>query len=536
MSSSTSTPPPSAVGHRRRIQYGEGDVVNTPSRSVSQPGALSRRDQRTAPGGHPRAHDFRCVHQRAASRPSSSAPSRPTAAPSTASAWPAASMRCGWRSSALGLQPGDEVIVPAMTFVATFEAVSQAGGKPVPVDVSAADRCLDPAAVEAAIGPRTRAIMPVDLYGRMADMTALTALATAHDLIVVEDACQAHGSHRDGARAGTLGNAAAFSFYPGKNLGAMGDAGALVTDDSDLAATGPFTTRARAATEVRARCHRLDRPTRRDPGGGSPAEAPASRRLECSAPSCGGPLRRRPRRRRGPAAAGRRDRGQVWHLYVVRTQDPAGLAAHLADRGIGTGRHYPEPPHLSKAYAPSGSERILPRRRTARREVISLPIFPGIAAEQVGQASRASGRGSRMAEAPANDAPTACSRTSSSATASSSSPSPTSTAAGSATTAGSGRSSKFSEVRRSARTARSRAIVHLRRSDDRGRRLRRSWGHVHQRQIPARHLPGRGAANRAKTGRCSLRWSNAGRRSAREPPFSADCGSVRAHSSARGRS
>ena len=137
---------------------------------------------------------------------------------------------------ATGLEPEDEVIVPAATFVATLEAVTQARGVPVVVDVSERDYCLDPAGVAAAIGTRTHSLMPVHLYGQMADMRALRRLAEIRRLAIVEDACQAHGAEREGERAGAVGTAAAFSFYPGKNLGAAGDAGALVTADAEVAA------------------------------------------------------------------------------------------------------------------------------------------------------------------------------------------------------------------------------------------------------------------------------------------------------------
>ena len=137
---------------------------------------------------------------------------------------------------AAGIEPGDEVLVPANTFIATVEAVTQAGGRPVLVDVSEHDYNLDPAAVEAALTPRSRFLLPVHLYGQLADMGMLGALAERHGLKILEDACQAHGAERDGVRAGTGGLAAGFSFYPGKDLGAMGDAGALVTDDAELAA------------------------------------------------------------------------------------------------------------------------------------------------------------------------------------------------------------------------------------------------------------------------------------------------------------
>jgi dTDP-4-amino-4,6-dideoxygalactose transaminase len=285
---------------------------------------------------------------------------------------------------ALGLEPGDEVVVPALTFIATFEAVSQAGCVPVPADVSAADFGLDPAAAAAAVGARTRMILPVDLYGRLADLAALGALAAARDLVLLEDACQAHGARRDGVRSGTVGAAAAYSFYPGKNLGALGDAGALVTDDDGLAA------RVRGLRE-----HGQRRKYEHQTIGWTA-------RLDTI--QAAALLRKLPfldgwnDQRRAAAdlyADGLdgvgdltlpdvSDRGQVWHLFVVRTGDPAGLAAHLAERGIGSGRHYPEPPHLSVAYAslglPPGS---FPVAERLSREVLSLPIFPGITEGQV---------------------------------------------------------------------------------------------------------------------------------------------------------
>jgi dTDP-4-amino-4,6-dideoxygalactose transaminase len=288
--------------------------------------------------------------------------------------------------SALGLEPGDEVLVPAMTFVATFEAVSQAGGVPVPVDISGSDYGIDPELAAVAAGPRTRFIMPVHLYGRVADMAPLQALAAARGLTIIEDACQAHGASRDGFSAGTAGTVAAFSFYPGKNLGAMGDAGALTTDDEDLAAAvrglREHGQRAKYEHDAIGWTARLD----------SVQAAFLLRKLPL--------LDGWNDERRGAAdlyAAGLdgvgdlvlpdvSDRGQVWHLYVVRTADPSGLAGHLAERGIGTGRHYPEPPHLSKAYAhlgwPPGS---FPVAEDVAREVLSLPIFPGITEVEIEQ-------------------------------------------------------------------------------------------------------------------------------------------------------
>ena len=137
---------------------------------------------------------------------------------------------------AAGVKPGDEAILPANTFAATLEAVIQAGAQPVLADIADSDYNLDPAAIKAAITPRSRFLLPVHLYGQLADMGALTSIAREHSLAIIEDACQAHGAERDGLRAGTGGLAGCFSFYPGKNLGAFGDAGACVTDDEGLAA------------------------------------------------------------------------------------------------------------------------------------------------------------------------------------------------------------------------------------------------------------------------------------------------------------
>ena len=150
---------------------------------------------------------------------------------------------------AAAVGPGDEVIVPALTFVATFEAVSQAGATPVVADVGEADYQLDPDAAAAAVGPRTRCILPAHLYGQMADMRGLAEVARRAGAGMVEDACQAHGAVRDGARPGARSAAAAYSFYPAKNLGAMGDAGALVTDDPGRRA-GAGAARARRARRL----------------------------------------------------------------------------------------------------------------------------------------------------------------------------------------------------------------------------------------------------------------------------------------------
>jgi dTDP-4-amino-4,6-dideoxygalactose transaminase len=286
---------------------------------------------------------------------------------------------------AAGLEPGDEVLVPAQTFVATYEAVTQAGGRALVADVSETDYGLDANAAAAALGPRTRFLLPVHLYGQMADMQALRALADRRGLAIVEDACQAHGAQRDGLRAGAGGLAAAFSFYPGKNLGAFGDAGALVTDDEELARRAIVLREhgqsAKYVHDVEGYTARLD----------SIQALVLLRKLAL--------LDTWNEERRAAAAiydAGldgvgdlllppvARTSEPVWHLYVVRTADPDGLALHLRERGVGTGRHYPHPPHLSPAYESLGHRPgSFPVAEALAAECLSLPIFPGIGEERL---------------------------------------------------------------------------------------------------------------------------------------------------------
>jgi dTDP-4-amino-4,6-dideoxygalactose transaminase len=286
---------------------------------------------------------------------------------------------------ASGIDAGDEVIVPAQTFVATWEAVTQAGGIPVPVDISEADYNVDTALAATVVGPRTRFIVPVHLYGQLADMAAIHELARRHGLTVIEDACQAHGAARDGFQAGGCGTAAAFSFYPAKNLGAFGDAGALVSNDASL------TTQARALREHGQR-HKYDHEV---VGYTARLDAIQAAVLACKLPrlDAWNDSRRRAARyysdRLGgvgdlklPPTAPRSD--PVWHLYVIRTADPTALLEHLAGSGIASGRHYPTPPHLTAAYAGMGFQRgAFPVAEALADEGVSLPIFPEMTEEQV---------------------------------------------------------------------------------------------------------------------------------------------------------
>jgi dTDP-4-amino-4,6-dideoxygalactose transaminase len=284
---------------------------------------------------------------------------------------------------AAGVGPGDEVIVPALTFIATFEAVTQAGATPVVADVREADYGLDPDAAAAATGTRARCLLPVHLYGQMADMHALAAIARDAGLGIVEDACQAHGATRGGARPGALSAAAAYSFYPTKNLGAMGDAGALVTDDPGLAER--VRTLRQHGERDGHRSLRIGYTARLDTlqaavllrklphlDGWNRARAAAAAFYTGALAGVGDvrPL---------PVPAGSRP---VWHLYPVRTTRAEGLRRYLADRGIATGRHYPEPPHLSAAYASLGHRAgAFPVAERLCAELVSLPLYPGIGDE-----------------------------------------------------------------------------------------------------------------------------------------------------------
>jgi dTDP-4-amino-4,6-dideoxygalactose transaminase len=285
---------------------------------------------------------------------------------------------------AAGIEPGDEVIVPAMTFVATFEAVIQAGALPVPVDVRDDDFGLDAASIEAAVTERTRAVLPVHLYGQMVDILAVGAVCERHRLVVVEDACQAHGAVRDGIRPGNRGIAAAFSFYPSKNLGAFGDAGAVVTDDLEVARRVMLL---RDHGSARKYEHVLQGYTARLDAIQAAVllrklkllDAWNDERRQCAtlyseALTGVGDLRL-------PTVA--QGSTHVWHQYVVRTSAPEALAEFLRNRGVGTGRHYPRPPHLLPAYADLGhGPDAFPIAESLSRECLSLPLYPGLSEQQ----------------------------------------------------------------------------------------------------------------------------------------------------------
>jgi len=285
---------------------------------------------------------------------------------------------------ALGIGPGDEVIVPAHTFIATAAAVTFAGARPILVDVDPATYNIDVAQVEAAITPRTRAIIPVHLYGLPAAVDAIMSLADRHDLAVIEDACQAHGAYYKGRRVGSLGHAAAFSFYPTKNLGGCGDAGMVVTGDAGVAeqvrAMRNCGQKAKYIHELPPFNHRLD------------TLQAAILRVKLRYLDQWNEARRRNAALYTKLLTGSGivtpvedpDSVHVYHLYVVRTPRRDGLQAYLREQGIGTAIHYPVPIHLQPFYAGNGFRRgQFPVTEGLCDEILSLPMFPEMTAEQI---------------------------------------------------------------------------------------------------------------------------------------------------------
>ena len=283
---------------------------------------------------------------------------------------------------AADIGPGDEVITTPFTFVATAAAIHYAGARTVFVDIDPQTYTLDPARLEAAITPRTRAIIPVHLYGQTADMAPILEIAGRHEIMVVEDACQAHGAEYRGRRAGGLGTLGCFSFYPGKNLGAYGEGGMVVTDDPDLARKirmlrdwgaetknhhilkgYNYRLESLQAAVLRVKLRRLEAWTE--------ARRDAARRYgELLA---GGPI---------AAPAERADSRHVFHVYAVRTEARAQLQAAMAALGIHTGVHYPVPVHLQPAYADLGyTAGDFPQAELAAGQELSLPIYPELTSE-----------------------------------------------------------------------------------------------------------------------------------------------------------
>lgn len=279
----------------------------------------------------------------------------------------------------LGVSPGDEVVTVANTCVPTVAAIRNAGGTPVLVDVDAKTLTMDPAALAGALTPKTYAIVPVHLYGHPCDMDSILEFARVHELHVVEDCAQAHGARYRGRRCGTMGHAAAFSFYPSKNLGAYGDAGAVVTDNENIASRAR---KIRVYGESERYYHDLEGiNSRMDEIQAAilrvkltwldesvdERRAIAKKYDELLSESAVTPV--------GEAEWGE----SAYHLYVIRTERREKLQAFLRERGVGTLIHYPVPIHLQEAYRFLPYEQgSFPVAEAAAKEVLSLPLYPGL--------------------------------------------------------------------------------------------------------------------------------------------------------------
>jgi len=286
---------------------------------------------------------------------------------------------------ALGVGPGDEVITVPNGFMATAEAISFCGARPVFVDIDERTYTMNPALLEAAITPRTQAIIPVHIFGQMADMNPILAIAHRHGVPVVEDASQAHGAEYRGRRAGSLGAAGCFGFDPGKNLGAFGEAGAVTTDEPELRAKIQVLFDHGQATK---QLHSIIGWNARMDGIQAAVLSVKLRRLEAANASRGSHgrlydqlLAHEPRVIRPWVAP---LNTHVFHIYAVRVRDRDGVLQRAAARGVNCAVHYPVPIHLQKAYSflelGAGS---FPVAERCAREFLSLPMYPELTTEQI---------------------------------------------------------------------------------------------------------------------------------------------------------
>lgn len=285
---------------------------------------------------------------------------------------------------AAGVGPGDEVITVSMTFVATTAAILYCGAKPVFVDVDPDTWTMDPALIEAAITPRTKAILPVHLHGLMADMDAITAIARRHGLVVIEDAAQAHGAEWRGRRAGSIGDISCFSFYPGKNLGAYGEGGAVVCNDPELARRvmllrdwGQESKYNHVLPGYNYRMDGIQGAVLNVKMNYIEAWTEARRAVALQYDRS---LESRPCRRPAPPLHCR----HVYHVYAVALAGRNQVQTALQTAGIGTAIHYPVPVHLQKAYANLGyGPGDLPVTETLADQFLSLPIYAELQPEQI---------------------------------------------------------------------------------------------------------------------------------------------------------
>jgi dTDP-4-amino-4,6-dideoxygalactose transaminase len=285
---------------------------------------------------------------------------------------------------AYGIGAGDEVITAANSFIATALAISHIGGRPVLVDVDPQTATMDARILERAITPRTKAIIPVHLYGHPADMDPIRQLADERGLVVIEDACQAHGARYKGRRVGSLGHVAAFSFYPGKNLGAYGDGGMVVTNNPEIAERLDML---RNYGQKEKYHHLLRGFNRRLDTLQAAVLRVKLRHLEKwnAARRRNASVYRRLLEASGvllPIEAA--DAESVWHLYVIRSEQRDRLREHLVNAGISAGIHYPVPIHLQPAYSDLGhAAGDFPVTESAAKEILSLPMYAELTAEQI---------------------------------------------------------------------------------------------------------------------------------------------------------
>ena len=283
---------------------------------------------------------------------------------------------------AYGIGPGDEVIVPSNTFIATWLAVSQCGATPVPVEPDVNTHNIDPAGIGAAITSRTRAIMAVHLYGQSADMDPINEIATKHGLIVIEDAAQAQGARYKGHRTGSLGHAAATSFYPGKNLGALGDGGAVLTSDDAIAEKVKqlrnYGSKVKYQHDLAGYNSRLDE------------MQAAFLRVKLAMLDEWNARRREIATQYSTLLAGAdidlplvpEYAEPVWHLYVIRSKQRDALKAHLEQQGVSTVIHYPIPPHRQGCYQ-DFKRQNLPITEILAGDVLSLPMSPAMKLDEI---------------------------------------------------------------------------------------------------------------------------------------------------------